>query len=239
MIRAAIFDVFGTVVDWRQGVAAVVARAFEAKGIRIDAPAFADAWRGEYQPAMERIRSGDRGYLPLDNLHFENLRRALAAKGHEGLFDEAELWRLNAAWEQLPPWPDSAPGIAAMREAGLLAAPCSNGSIALMARLARFADLRWDAILGADIARAYKPAGQVYRAAAAAFRLSPDEVVMVAAHNDDLEAARAEGLATAFVPRPREHGEGQTSDLEPTGDWDFVAGDMEVLAGMLGGGEAG
>lgn len=235
MIRAAIFDVFGTVVDWREGVAACAREAFALRGIETDPHAFADAWRAEYQPAMQRIRSGERGYVQLDQLHLENLDRVLSAFGIAEHFDTAARLELNRAWEQLPPWPDSAPGIAAIRATGRLVAPCSNGSIALMSRLARYAGIEWDCILGADVARAYKPDPLAYRRSVAALRLDPAEVVMVAAHNGDLAAARAEGLATAFVPRPSEQGEGQTSDLVPTADWDFVADDMRALAAWLAG----
>lgn len=231
-IRAAIFDVFGTVVDWRRGVAEAVAPALAERGLDIDPAAFADAWRAEYQPAMETVRSGRRGYVPLDELHRENLDRVLAAFGIAERFDEAARQALNTAWERLPPWPDSVPGIAAMRRT-LIVAPCSNGSIALMTRLARFGGLPWDCILGADVARAYKPERQAYLGSAAALRLAPAEVVMVAAHNDDLRAARAAGLATAFVPRAAEKGPGQTTDLGPDADWDFIAPDMEGLAAAL------
>jgi len=229
MIRAAIFDVFGTVVDWRTGVANVTARAFEAKGIDTDPLAFAEAWRDEYQPAMQAVRSGARGYVSLDDLQFENLHRVLARFDIAGRFTETELWNLNSAWEQLPPWPDSVPGLSAIKE-HMIIAPCSNGSIALMTRLARFGALPWDCILGADVARAYKPDPLAYRLSVAALRLAPEEVVMVAAHNGDLDAARAEGLKTAFVSRTTEHGPGQSTDLEPTSDWDFVADDMTALA---------
>lgn len=231
LIRAALFDVFGTVVDWRSGVAAAVAEAFAAKGRAVDAHAFADAWRGEYQPAMERVRTGDRGYVPLDDLHFENLGRVLAAFGCGGLFDEDEAWALNAAWERLPPWDDSPGGLARLREA-MIVAPCSNGSIALMTRLSRHGGLGWDCILGADVARIYKPHAQAYRRSVAALRLKPSEVVMVAAHGDDLAAARAEGLRTAFVPRPDEHGPGGAPDGRGE-DWDFAAGDLGSLAARL------
>ncbi|MCL5776066.1 haloacid dehalogenase type II [Limibaculum sp. FT325] len=232
MIRAAIFDVFGTVVDWREGVAAAARDAFAAKGLDTDPHAFADAWRAEYQPAMQTVRSGARGYVALDQLHFENLGRVLARLGIADAFTEAEAWALNAAWEKLPPWPDSVAGIAAIRRQ-MIVAPCSNGSIALMTRLARFGGLPWDCILGADVARAYKPDPLAYRRSVAALRLAPPELLMVAAHNDDLAAARTEGLGTAFVPRPAEHGPGQVRDLAPTADWDFVAPDMIALASML------
>ncbi|MEL7347666.1 MAG: haloacid dehalogenase type II [Pseudomonadota bacterium] len=232
MIQAALFDVFGTVVDWRSGVAQAAAPILEAAGIAEDPTGFADAWRAEYQPAMARVRDGARGYVPLDTLHRENLERVLAARGHAGRLDETALAALNHAWEQLPPWPDSGPGLAAIR-ARMLIAPCSNGSIALMVRLARYAGLPWDAILGADVARAYKPQPAAYLRSAAALGLPPEAVVMVAAHNDDLEAAAALGFATAFVPRPQEHGPAQTTDLRPTGPWSFVATDLEDLARQL------
>lgn len=230
-VKAAIFDVFGTVVDWRSGVAAAAAEAFAAKGIDDDPEAFADAWRGEYQPAMERIRAGGRGYVALDDLHLENLDAVLAARGHDAAFDPAERAALNKAWEKLPPWPDSVEGLAAIRR-HMPVAPCSNGSIALMTGLARFGGLEWDCILGADIARDYKPKPEVYRASARALRLTPGEVVMVAAHNDDLEAARYAGLLTAFIPRPDEKGPG-LGEAEATGDWDYVADDLIDLARRL------
>lgn len=225
MNRAFIFDVFGTCVDWRTSVARDVAAALP----EVDAHAFADAWRGEYQPSMSEIRAGRRGYVALDVLHRENLERVA---GRFGVLIPDPGW-LATAWERLDPWPDVVPGLAALREAGLIA-PCSNGSIALMARLARYGGLPWDCIVGAEIARAYKPAPEVYRASVAALGLRADQVCMVAAHNDDLEAARAEGLETAFVIRPVEHGTGQTTDLEPASDWTYVASDFLDLAAQVG-----
>ncbi len=230
-VKAAVFDVFGTVVDWRSGVAAVMAAAFEAKGVTHDAAAFADAWRGEYQPAMQRIRSGARGYVPLDDLHRENLEAVLAARGLTGVFGAAEIADLARAWEKLPPWPDSVAGLAAIR-AKMPVATCSNGSIALMVHLARFAGLGWDAILGADIAKDYKPQAATYQVTCAALRISPGEVLMVACHNDDLAAARVAGLQTAFVARPDELGPGLGAKA-PTSDWEFSAPDLQALAAML------
>ncbi|QIE57305.1 haloacid dehalogenase type II [Pikeienuella piscinae] len=231
-IRAAVFDVFGTVVDWRGGVAAEMAAAFRAKDVDHDAAAFADAWRGEYQPAMERIRTGARGYARLDDLHRENLDIVLKARGLDGLFDAAERDALNHAWEHLPPWPDSVAGLAAIRER-MPVATCSNGSISLMVALARFGGLVWDAVLGAEIAQGFKPDPKVYRASAAALGLAPDEVVMVASHNRDLAAARAAGLATAFVARPDEKGPG-LGESRPESDWEFAADDLIDLSRRLG-----
>ncbi|RMF35653.1 MAG: haloacid dehalogenase type II [Alphaproteobacteria bacterium] len=233
-IEALIFDVFGTLVDWRSGVAAEVKRAFAGRADAPDALAFADAWRAEYDPAMARIRDGDRGYVPLDDLHLENLDRVLAAFGLSDALDGPARAALNRAWEKLPPWHDTVPGLDALRERRIVA-PCSNGSIALMTRLARFAGLRWDCVLGADIARDYKPSPAVYLAACAALRLPPERVMMVAAHNRDLAAARAAGLRTGFFPRPREHGPGQTTDLVPEQDWEVIASDLQDLARQMAG----
>lgn len=228
MIEAVIFDVFGTVVDWRSGVAACVSKT----GLDVDPVAFADAWRARYQPKMDEVRTGGRSYVPLDVLHRENLEDTLHAFGVSGVLSETSVADLNRAWEKLPPWPDSVPSLTRLKSAYIIA-PNSNGSIALMARLSRFGGLPWDAILGADIAKDYKPAPQVYLACAAALDLRPEEVMMVAAHNGDLAAARSCGLATGFFPRPTEHGPGQTSDLEPTADWDIVARDLDDLAQKL------
>ncbi len=229
MLKALIFDVFGTVVDWRTGVAREVGAIFDS---RVDALAFADAWRGRYQPAMEMIRSGDRGYVALDTLHRENLDATLAEFGVGDALDEAGRVALNRAWEKLPPWPDAVPGLTALKERYAIA-PCSNGSIALMTWLARYGGLPWDAILGAEIAQDYKPQPSVYLASAAALGLEPAEVMMVAAHNSDLVAARDAGLKTGFFPRPTEHGPGQKADLEPVQEWDVVAADLEGLADRL------
>ena len=221
-VHALIFDVFGTCVDWRTSVARAVAQVLP----QVDATAFATAWRAEYDPAMARIREGGRGYVPLDDLHRENLHKVA------GDFGVTAPDILSHAWERLDPWPDVVAGLTALK-AGHIIAPCSNGSIALMTRLAKHAALPWDCILGAEIAQDYKPKPQVYLASCAALRLPPEQVMMVAAHNDDLVAARAAGLKTAFVPRPTEHGPDQATDLGPAADWDIVAKDFTALARAL------
>lgn len=222
--EALIFDVFGTCVDWRSSVAREVSRVLPD----VDAFGFADAWRAEYQPAMASVRNGGRDYVPLDLLHLENLETVAERFGVT--IDDPD--RLNRAWERLDPWRDVPQGLRRLARHAILA-PCSNGSIAMMTRLSRYADLRWHCILGADIARDYKPQPRVYLAACAALQLSPEQVMMVAAHNDDLAAAQEVGLLTAFVPRPREHGKGQTQDLEPAGEWDAVAPDFMALSDRL------
>ncbi|MEL6608728.1 MAG: haloacid dehalogenase type II [Pseudomonadota bacterium] len=218
--RALIFDVFGTCVDWRTAIAREVGH------LGVDALAFADAWRGEYQPAMERIRTKGRGYVPLDDLHAENLR---VVADRFGVSADPAMAR---AWERLDPWPDTVPGLQLIKR-GHIVAPCSNGSISLMTHLARHAGLPWDCILGADLARNYKPKPEVYEASCAALRLPPEAVMMVAAHNGDLVAAHACGLQTAFVARPTEHGPGQMTDLTPTGPWTVTATDFLDLARQL------
>jgi 2-haloacid dehalogenase len=222
MPKALIFDVFGTCVDWRSSVAREVAAVLP----QVDATAFAMAWRAEYDPAMARIREGGRGYVPLDDLHLENLHRVAES------FGVTAPDNLSTAWERLEPWPDVVPGLHSMKAHHIIA-PCSNGSIALMTRLAKYGGLLWDCILGADLARDYKPKPAVYLACCAALRLDPAEVMMVAAHNGDLAAARDAGLATAFVPRVTEYGPNQSEDLAPSDSWDLIASDFNDLARKL------
>lgn len=230
--KALIFDVFGTLVDWRTSVARDVCASFVGKAVDVDTLAFADLWRGEYDPAMARVRDGQRGYVALDVLHRENLDRVLDRLGLGAWLNDGERSDLTRAWERLDPWPDVVSGLQAAREAALVA-PCSNGSIALMTRLARHAGLVWDAVLGAEIARAYKPDPDVYLASCAALGLSPDQVMMIAAHNSDLVAAQACGLQTGFIPRPSEHGPGQTRDLEAESAWTVQADSLPKLVALV------
>ncbi|MXU64943.1 haloacid dehalogenase type II [Oceanomicrobium pacificus] len=233
-VQALIFDVFGTLVDWRGSIARQLAPVFTAKGIGTDPAAFADAWRARYDPAMDPVREGLEAYRPLDDLHLENLRHTLLQFGLSDRFETAELDEMNRVWERLDPWEDVVPALTRLKRDYLIA-PCSNGSIAMMARLATHGALPWDCVLGADIARSYKPDPEVYRAAVNALRLDAGEVVMVASHNGDLAAAAACGLKTAFVPRPGEHGPGQTSDLRAEGAWTWVAEDLVQLCDLLDG----
>ena len=227
--KAYIFDVFGTLVDWRSSVAREAALFLEAKGLTVDPLDFADYWRGRYQPAMERIRSGARGYISLDTLHRENLEETLAHFSLAKAFSESEKSDLNHAWEKLDPWQDVVDGLTAIKREAIIA-PCSNGSIALMTRLAKYGGLPWDCVLGADIAQNYKPDPTVYHACCNALLLQPSEVMMVAAHNSDLVAAQSCGLQTAFIARSMEYGAGQVDDLAPTGQWDRVVTTIGSLA---------
>lgn len=231
-IKALTFDVFGTVVDWRSSIARAAEQTLGEKGMNVDGQAFALAWRARYQPSMEEIRAGRRGFTKLDVLHRENLLSVLEAFGVEGL-DEPAIDHLNRAWHRLEPWPDVVAGLTRLKQRHILA-PLSNGNVALMVNLAKHAGLPWDVILGAEIARAYKPEPAAYQNAAALLDLDPGQCLMVAAHNDDLVAAAAVGMKTAFVPRPNEYGPAQTNDQRAEHPFDVVAKDFSDLADQLG-----
>lgn len=228
------FDVFGTVVDWRGGVARAAEPFLKEHGIDVDPLDFADEWRLLYQPAMERVRTGERSWVKLDVLNRENLETVLARHDADfGSITDAQLAELNRAWEKLDPWPDSVEGLTRLKSKFAIG-PLSNGHIAGMLNLAKFGGLPWDVITGAEVARSYKPMPQTYLRSADAVGLPPEHVAMVAAHNEDLAAARAAGLRTVFVRRPHEHGPDQTTDLAPAQDWDVVADSLIEAADALG-----
>jgi 2-haloacid dehalogenase len=228
---AMLFDVFGTCVDWRSSVAREVAAVAAAKGAAIDAVAFADAWRGKYQPSMEIVRSGKRAYAPLDVLHRESLVELCAEFGLK--LTEAETDHLNFAWHRLDPWPDTVAGLDRLKTKFILS-PLSNGNVRLLVDMAKRAGLPWDTVLSTEVFKAYKPMPQTYLGAAEMLGCKPGDVIMTAAHNSDLRAAQKLGLKTAFVARPTEYGPAQKLDLAPDGDWDYVARDFVHLADQLG-----
>lgn len=230
-VKALIFDVFGTLVDWRGSIAREARQALAPAGISLDWPAFADAWRGEYQGAMEEVRSGRLPFSKLDRLHRRNLDLVLERLGIAGQVDEATRVKLNLAWHRLDAWPDVEPGLQALRRHYLLA-PCSNGNISLMIDLARRNGWHWDAILGAELARDYKPKPTVYLHACAALDLKREQVMMVAAHSSDLAAAAAAGLRTAHIARPDEAGPG-LGEAAPSVPVDITAADLRDLASQL------
>lgn len=225
---ALFFDIFGTVVDWRGSIAREARARF---GDGFDGEAFADAWRAEYQPAMQQVRAGGRGFVKLDVLHRENLERILPRFGLGGLSD-AERADLTLVWHRLDAWPEAVLALRRLRVRYRLA-PMSNGNISLMADMARHNGFHWDAILGAEVARDYKPKLEVYRVGCAAFDLDPDQCLMVAAHTDDLVAATAAGLKTAHIARPDEHGPGK-GEVAPAAPVDYSARDLDHLAELLG-----
>jgi 2-haloacid dehalogenase len=230
-LEALFFDVFGTVVDWRTSVIREMAAFGSVKGLTADWAAFADKWRGKYQPAMEEVRSGRRPFTILDVLHREGLIEVLREFSMTGM-SEDEFGRLTTIWHRLDPWPDTVRGLARLKQRYVIS-PLSNGNVALLTRLSKRAGLPWDVILGAETAQAYKPAPQAYLHNAALLALAPEACMLVAAHNSDLAAARSAGFKTAFVLRPAEHGPGQQTDLRAEADWDFVAASFEDLADQL------
>jgi len=230
-VKALLFDVFGTLVNWRDTIARDARTVLEPRGYTLDWFAFADAWRREYQGAMEEVRSGRTPFRKLDVLHRQNLDRVLPRFG-AGALSEDDRRHLNMAWHRLDAWPDVAAGLARLKRNYLLA-PLSNGNISIMVDLARRNDFPWDAILGAELAGDYKPKPRVYLTAAEAFDLAANECMMVAAHSYDLKAAAALGLRTAHVARPDEDGPGR-GEAAPTVPVDIAAKDLEDLAGQLG-----
>jgi len=228
-VKALFFDVFGTLVDWRGGIAREGEAFLASRGYRLDWLDFADAWRGEYQPAMEEVRSGARPFERLDVLHRRMLDRVRARFGLDGV-DEATLAHLNLAWHRLDAWEDVKRGFPRLRERFLMA-PVSNGNIALMVDLARRNAFTWDAILGAEIARDFKPKPAVYLAAAEALALAPAQCMMVAAHSYDLQSAAALGLRTAHVARPAESPKGESAPSIPV---DVAVKSFDELAAALG-----
>jgi 2-haloacid dehalogenase len=230
-VKALFFDVFGTLVDWRTSIAREAKRILGAHGHALDWPAFADAWRDEYQPGMEEVRSGRIPFSKLDVLHRLNLERILPRFGLAGL-DEATLRDLTLAWHRLDAWSDVQTGMARLRRLFFIA-PVSNGNISLMVDLARRNGISWDAILGAEVAGDYKPKPRVYLASAQALDLPPAACMMVAAHTGDLAAAAACGLRTAHIARPNERGPGR-GEAAPKGPVDVAAPDLEGLADQLG-----
>jgi 2-haloacid dehalogenase len=230
-VKALFFDVFGTLVDWRSGAAREVERILKPRGITLDWAGFAEAWRAEYSPTLEEVRSGRMPYIKLDPLELQMLNRVLPRFGVQDLPDTVKQ-ELNLAWHRLDGWPDAKPGLARLARRYRLAA-CSNGNISLMADIAARNGWRWDAILGADIAHDYKPNRDVYLAAADAFDLKPAQCMMVACHDDDLNGASKAGLHTAFIPRPLEHSATKGPE-KLTGKVDVQANSLIELADKLG-----
>ncbi|MGS5085943.1 haloacid dehalogenase type II [Hydrogenophaga sp. A37] len=226
--RILVFDIFGTVVDWHGSIVREVGRRFPA----VNADAFALAWRAGYQPAMEGVRSGGRDWVKLDALHRDILDSLLPRFGLDGLSD-ADRVDLNRVWYRLDPWPDSVAGLTRLK-ARFTICSLSNGNLGLLTDMAKRAGLPWDCVLSAEVFRAYKPDPRVYLGAAEVFDLAPAEVMMVAAHHDDLAAARANGLQTAYIERPLEFGAGQPKDVSPDPANTLHARDLLHMANQLG-----
>jgi 2-haloacid dehalogenase len=227
-IKALVFDVFGTVVDWRSGVARDVRRLLPG----VDAEAFADAWRGRYVPSMDRVRRGEQPWTALDDLHRASLDELLPEYGVPDVTEDVRA-ELVLAWHRLDPWPDSVAGLTRLKERHVIAS-LSNGNVALLVDMAKHGGLPWDTVLSAELFGHYKPDAEVYDGAARLLGLPPEEVMMVAAHTSDLAAARARGLRTAYVHRPDEKGPAAAPPPERDPEADFSVSSLTELATHLG-----
>ncbi len=228
-VKALVFDVFGTVVDWRTSVAREGESLARRKSIiHVDWLEFADDWRAGYRPSMDRVRRGELPWTRIDDLHRMILDELLVKYNIESLTED-EKRDFNKAWHRLDPWPDSLPGIDRLKQRYIIAT-LSNGNVALLTNMAKYAGMPWDCILSAELIRHYKPDPEIYLMAADMLDLAPSKVMLTAAHKNDLKAARAQGLMTAFVPRPLEYGPNREIDTSLE-DWiDVFANDIEDLA---------
>jgi len=230
-VKALVFDVFGTVVDWRGSIIREGQALGRRKKLKVDWAAFADAWRAGYRPAMARVRSGELPWTKIDALH-RMILDGLLKQFAPGKLSEEEIDHLNRVWHRLKPWPDARAGLAKLKRQHVIAT-LSNGNVALLTHMAKNAKLPWDCILSAEVLRHYKPDPETYLGAADLLGVKPQELMMVAAHKDDLHAARACGLKTAFVPRPREYGPARKPDTAREPAFDIHARDFNDLARHL------
>lgn len=232
-VKAIVFDTFGTITDWRTSIGNEGARVAKAKGIKdFDGDAFARAWRAGYRPGMAPVIAGTRPWTPVDVIHRERLDVILPEFGLD-MLNEEERQDLNKAWHRINPWPDSVPGLLRLKKKFLIA-PLSNGSLVLLASMAKRAGIPWDFVFSSDMHKAYKRDPKVYDNAVALLGIKPGELMMGAAHNDDLEAARKQGLRTAYINRPYEYGVDQKKDFKADSDWDIICDTVEELATAMG-----
>ena len=232
MIKAVLFDTFGTIVDWRSSIAREGAAVAVQKSLtEFDSDGFARAWRAGYRPGMARVTAGERSWVSIDVIHRERLDEILPQFGLP-MLNESERDLLNRAWHRLTPWPDSVPGLKRIKSKFLIS-PLSNGSVVLLSTIAKRAGIPWDFIFSSDMHRAFKRNPVVYQNAIRLLGMAPNEIMMAAAHNDDLEAARKEGMRTAYINRPTEYGIDQKIDFEASSDWDIIADTVEEVADEL------
>lgn len=231
-VKAVLFDVFGTVVDWRSSLIEDLQELGRSRRITADWAALVDAWRGAYRPSMDRVRKGEQPWTALDDLHRASLTELVARFGIVGLTDD-DLDHITEFWHRLQPWRDSVAGLARLKRRFIVGS-LSNGNVALQVELAKSADLPWDMIFAADMFGHYKPDPETYLGACSLLRLPPKRVMLAAAHNDDLRAAQSLDLRTAFIPRPTEYGPHQQRDIKPDGNWDVIAASIVQLAERMG-----
>ena len=232
-IRALLFDTFGTIADWRGSITRHGTRFAAQHGIDgVDWEAFARAWRAGYQPGMQKVRSGERPWTPIDVIHRERLDEIVEEFGFAGQCSPEMRDGMNLWWHQLDPWPDAVPGLRRLDRRYIIG-PLSNGSTQLLVSMAKRAALPWNVIMSSDAIHAYKPQPQAYLNACAQMGLQTDQVMMCAAHNDDLEAAAAHGMRTAYIDRPTEYGPDQVKDMGATGAWDIITDHVGGIADFL------
>lgn len=229
-MKAIVFDVFGTIVDWRSSLIKQFNELEKELGVELPSEVLTDQWRHQYAPSMNRVRQGEIPWMGLDDLHRESLVKLL--NQHGIALDEAIIDRINLFWHRLAPWSDVQRGLQQLKEHYIIAT-LTNGNLSLMVDVARHAKLPWDMIFCAELFQHYKPDAEVYIGACRLLRLPPEEVMLCAAHNYDLGAARALGMKTAFIPRRTEYGPQQDKDLEAEQAWDFVAEDLVALSERL------
>lgn len=231
-IKAIVFDTFGTVVDWRGSIIADLTAWGRTQGLDIDWGDVVDRWRDRYNPQKARVRSGELPWTNLDELHLEALKLVFKEMGL-ALLDEGRMLHINKVWHRLNGWVDSSAGLHRLKKKFIIG-PLSNANVAILVNMAKHADLPWDNVFSCELFQHYKPDPETYLGVCKLLYLPPDAVMMCAAHNYDLAAARSLGLRTAFIPRPTEYGPAQETDLKAEQDWDYVAADMGDLATQLG-----
>ncbi len=231
-VKALTFDVFGTVVDWRGSIIEEFRAVGRERGLSVDWEGFVNEWKSGYHPGMDAVRRGDLPWINVEGIYRSKLEELLPRFGIRDLSEQDKI-HLTRVWRRLNPWPDVVPGLTRLRSRYVIAT-LSNGDVACLVHMAKHARLPWDCILCAEIFRHYKPDAEVYRGAIELLGLRREEVMMVAAHNYDLKAARSHGMKTAFVPRPLEYGSRQKTDLQPEENWDILAADFADLATRLG-----
>ena len=229
---AIVFDTFGTVVDWRTSLITELTAFGAQRGISADWTGLVDAWRAAYHPSMDRVRNGELPWTRLDDLHRASLDKLVVDFGIKGL-NEADMDHINRGWHRLHPWPDSVPGLTRLKSRFIIG-PLSNGNVSLLLNMAKHSGIPWDMIFGSDLFGHFKPDPETYLGVARLLDLAPGQVMLAAAHNNDLGAAKSCGLMTAFFPRPGEYGPNQKLDFAPDGTWDYVAKNIEDLAVQLG-----
>jgi len=230
--RVIVFDTFGTLVDWRSSLIRYLAEFGRKRGVNADWIKLIDAWRAQYMPSLNSIRNRERDWATLDELHRGSLEELVTAQEINGLSRDDLEYIVNG-WHRLTPWSDTVPGLSRLRQKFIVGS-LSNANLSLLVDLAKFGGLPWDVVLGSDIFEHYKPDREIYTGVAKFFNVADSAVMLVAAHNNDLAAAKSFGLMTAFIPRPTEYGPEQTTDLQPEDNYNYLASSIEDLAQQLG-----